>query len=120
MTEEMILVMWPTVSHLLSLKQHIMIRVVRIPHIGTKRKPLTTVGSPNIFVHVVATYDDFQAILGFLCHHVLGCFLDVHARVDVFVVYNEMIQGYTENLIIRCILVIKHNFLLQPFIGACA
>ena len=45
----------------LSLKQHSMIRIVRIPHIDTKRKPLTKAGSPNVIVHVVATYDNFQA-----------------------------------------------------------
>ena len=61
----------------LSLKQHSMIRVVRIPHIGTKREPLTKAASPNKLVHVVATYDAFQAVLGFLCRHVLGCLLDV-------------------------------------------
>ena len=86
MTEQMILGMWPTMLHLLSLKQRSMIRVVRIPYIDMKRKPLTKAGSSNILVHVVATYDDFQAVLGFLCRHVLGCLFDVHARADAFAV----------------------------------
>ena len=84
-----------------------MIRVVHIPHIGTKRKPLTETGSPNILVHVEATYDTFQAVLGFLCRHVLECLLDVHARTDAFAAYNGMIPGYTENFVIRRTLVIK-------------
>ena len=84
-----------------------MIRVVRIPHIITKRKPLTKAGSTNVLVHVVATYDAFQAVLSFLCHHVLGCLLDIHAHIDGFASYNGMIRGYTENLVIRCKLVIK-------------
>ena len=98
--------MWPTISHLLSPKQHSMIRVVPITHINTKRKPLTKAGSPNIpvLVHdVVATYDDFQGVLGFLCRHVLGSLLDVHAWFDTFAAYkyNGMIRGYTENLVIK-------------------
>ena len=54
--------------HLASLspKQHSVIRVVRIIHVGTKRKPLTEAGSPNILVHVVTIYDAFQAVFGFL------------------------------------------------------
>ena len=82
MAELMILGMWPTISHLLSPKQHSMIRVVRIPHIGTKRKPLTKAASPNILVHMVATYDAFQAVLDILCCHALRYLLDIHARVD--------------------------------------
>ena len=41
------------------------IRIVRVPHIDTKRRPLTKAGSPNIpvLVHVVATYDNFQAVI---------------------------------------------------------
>ena len=97
----MILDMGP-LSHFPPPKQHSMIRFVRIPHIDAKRKPLTKAGSPNILVHVVATYDDYQAVLGFLCRHVLGCLLVVHARVGVFAAYNGMIRGYTENLVIRC------------------
>ena len=107
MAEKMVLGMWPTISHLLSPKQHSMIRVVRISHICTKRKLLTKAGSRNILVHVVATYDNFQAVLGFLCHHVLRCLLDVHARVDALAANNGIIRGYTENLGIRCKLVIK-------------
>ena len=110
--------------HLASLspKQHSMIRIVRIPHIGTKRKPLTKAGSPNVIVHVVATYDNFQAVLGFLCRRVLGCLLDVHAHSDVFATYNKMVRGYTENLVIRCTIVIikAHNFLPQQSRGICA
>ena len=45
-------------------------------------------------VDVVATCD---AVLGFFCRRVLGCLLDVHARVDPFAAYNGMIRGYTEN-----------------------
>ena len=105
--ENGILGMWPTISHLLSLKQHSMIRVVRNPHTNTKRKPLTKAGSPNILVHVVATCDAFQAVLGFLYRHVLGCLPDVHAQVDAFDAYNRMIRGYTENLVIRHTLIIK-------------
>ena len=54
MAEQMILGMWPTISHLLLLKQHstCMIRVLRIPHISTKRKTLTKAGSPDIPVLV--------------------------------------------------------------------
>ena len=77
-----------------------MIQVMCIPRIGTKRKPLTKAGSSNILVHVVATYNDFQTVLSFLCRHVLGCLLDVHTHVDAFVAYNGMICGYTEKLII--------------------
>ena len=81
----------PTISHLLSPKQHSTIRVVHIPHIDTKRKLLTKAGSTNILVHVVATYDAFQAVLGFLCRHVLRCVLDVHACIDAFAAYNGMV-----------------------------
>ena len=86
-----------------------MIRVVRTPHISTKRKPLTKAGSLNIPVHVVAMYGAFQAVyvLGFLCRHVLRCLLDVHARVDAFATNNGMIRGYMENLVIRSTLVIN-------------
>ena len=58
------------VHHVASLspKQHSMIRFVCIPHIGTKRKPLTKAGNLDILVHVVATYDASQAVLNFLCH----------------------------------------------------
>ena len=55
----------------LSPKQHSMIGVVCICLIHTKRKPLTKAGSPNILVCVVATYNTFQAVLDFLCRHVL-------------------------------------------------
>ena len=91
----------------LSPKQHSMIRIVRIPHIGTKIKPLTKAGSSNVILHVVATYYNFQAVLGFLCRRVLGCLLDVHAHSDVFATYNKMVRGYTENLNIRRTIVIK-------------
>ena len=78
------------VHHLASFitEQHSMIRVVRIPLIDMKRKPLTKARSSNILVHMVATYDAFQAVLGFLCRLVLGCLLDVHAHVDAFAAYN--------------------------------
>ena len=72
-----------------------------------KRKLLTKAGSPNILVHVEATYDAFQAVLGFLCRHVLECLLDVHARTDTFAAYNGMIRGYTDNFVIRRTLVVK-------------
>ena len=107
MAEQMVLGMWPTSSHLLSPKQHSVIRVVRIPHIGTKIKPLSKAGRSNILVNVVATYDAFQDVLGFLCRHVLRCLLDVHAHVNVLAANNGMIQGYMENLVTRRILVIK-------------
>ena len=81
-----------------------MIRVVRLPHIAAKIKPLTKAGSLNILVHVMATYDTFQTVLGFLFYHLLRCFLDVHAR---FAAYNGMIRAYMENLVIRRTLVIK-------------
>ena len=68
-----------------------MIRVMRIPHISTKRKLLTEAGSPNILVHVVATYDAFQTVLGFLCCYVLRHLPDIHAR-DVFAAYNRMVE----------------------------
>ena len=73
-----------------------------IPHIGTKRKLLTKAGSTNILVHIVATYDVFQACvaLGYISP-------DIHAHVDTFAVYNGMVREYTENLIIRRILVVK-------------
>ena len=73
-----------------------MIQLIRIPHIGTKKKTLTKAGSRNILVHVVATYDAFQAVLGFLCRHVLHL-LDIHARVETFAVYKEMVRRYMEN-----------------------
>ena len=73
------------------------------PRIGTKRKPPTKAESPNILVHVVATYD---AVLYFLCR--LGQYLpNVYARVDAFAAYIGMVRGYTENLVIRHTLVIK-------------
>ena len=116
MAEEMTVGMWPTILYLLSLKQHSMMRLVRIPHIDVKRKPLTKAGRPNILVHVVAMYDAFQAILGFLCRRVLRCVFDVHTRVDAF---NGMIRECTKNLVIRRTLVIKRIiFLLRPSIGA--
>ena len=90
MVEQLILGMWPNISHLLSRKQHSMIRLVRIPHIGMKRKLLTKAGSPNILVHVVTAYNAFQAVLGFLCHHVLHL-PDVDTCVDVFAAYNGMV-----------------------------
>ena len=76
MAEQMVLGMWPTISHVLSPKQRSMIRVMHIPysliaHVGTKRKPLTKAGSSNILVHMVATYDAIQDVLGFLCRRVL-------------------------------------------------
>ena len=69
------------------------------------RKLLTKAGSPTILVHVVATYNAFQAVLGFLCCHVLHL-PNVHAHVDTFAEYNIMVQGYTENPVIRRTLVI--------------
>ena len=40
------------------------IRIVRVPHIDMKKRPLTKAESPNILVlaHVVAMYDNFQAV----------------------------------------------------------
>ena len=108
MAEQLILGMWSTISYLLSPKQH-SIRFIRISHIGTKRKLLTEAGSPNILVHVVAMYDAFQAVLGVLCCHVLHL-PDVHTRVDEFAAYNGVVRGYTENLVIRCTLIIKRKF----------
>ena len=123
MAEQLILSMWHTIciSHLLSPKQHSTIRFVRIPHIETKRKPLTKVGSPNIIVHmVVAMYDTLQAVLGFLCRLVLHL-SDVHAHVDAFAAFNGMVQGYSENLVIRRTLVIKraifYGFYGMPVTG---
>ena len=104
MAGQLILSVWPTISYLLSQKQHSMIRVVRIPHIGTKRKPLTKAGSPNILVHVVATYDDFQTSL--LCRHGLRL-PDTRARFDTFAEYNGIVRGYTKNLVIRLTLIIN-------------
>ena len=72
-----------------------------------KRKPLTKAESPNILVHVVASYVAFQAVLGFLCRHMLQRVLEVHARVDALAAESGMIQGYMENLVIRHTLVIK-------------
>ena len=61
----------------------------------------------KILVLVVAIYDAFQAVLGFfLCLHVLRL-PDVHARVYAFSVYNGMVGGYTENLVIRCTPIFK-------------
>ena len=88
--------------------QYSMIRVVYILHIDTKRNPLTNAGNPNILVHMMATFDDFQSVLDFLCHYALGRVHDVHACVDVFTAYRGMIRGCTENIVIWCILVIKH------------
>ena len=105
MAKQTSLSMWPTISHLLSPKQR-SILFMRIPHIDTKRKPLTEAGSPNILVHVVAMCNAFQAVLGFLCCHVLRL-PDIHTHVDAFAAYNRMVQGYTENLIIRRTLVVK-------------
>ena len=121
MAEQLILGMWPIILHLLSPKQHSMIRLVHIPHIGTKRKSPTKAGSPNILVHMVAMYDAFQAILGFLCRHVLRCFVNVHVHVDAFAAYNGMIRGYTKKLVIRCTLVIKRIiFTAIIYISTCA
>ena len=78
MAEQLIHGMWPTIPHLLPMKQHSMMRFVHTPYIGTKRNPLTKEGSQNILVHVVAMYDAFQAVLGFSCRHVLHL-PDVHA-----------------------------------------
>ena len=64
----------------------------------------------------------FKVLFGFLCRHVVGCLLDIHTRVDTFAVYNGMIRGYTENLVIKLTLVIKciHTYLPRQSIGACA
>ena len=40
-----------------------------------------------------------KLLFGFLCRHVLGCLLDVHAHVDAFPVYNGMI--YTKIILCR-------------------
>ena len=87
MAEQLILGMWPTISYLLSPKQHSMIRFVRIPHIAMKRKSLTQVGSPNM-------YDTFKVVSDFLCHYVLHL-PDVHTHVDALAAYNGMVRGYT-------------------------
>ena len=94
MEKQLILGMWPMISHLLSPKQH-SIRFMHIPHIGMKRKLLTEAGR-----------SDFQAVLGFLCCHVLHL-PDVHTRIDAFTAYNVTVQGYTENLVNRCTFIIK-------------
>ena len=74
------------------------IRVLCIPHIGTKRKPLTKAESRKLF----------QVVLSFFfCCHVLRL-PDIHPHVDKFVAYNGMVLGYTENLFITCTLIIKH------------
>ena len=73
-----------------------------------KRRPLTEARSPNILVHVVATYDAFQAVLGFLYRHVLPL-PDVHTCVDVFATYNGMVQGYMKNLVNRLTLIKSIN-----------
>ena len=53
-------------------------------------------------------YDVSLTFTLMLTRHVLRCLLDVHVRVDAFATYNEMIRGYTGNLIIRRTLVIKY------------
>ena len=113
---EVLLGMWPTILHLLSPKQHSMIRVMHTPHICTKRKPLTKAGRLNILVHVEATFDTFQDVLGFLCRHVLRCLLHIHARIDVLAVNNETIRGYTDNLIITRTLVIKRIIFYRNYL----
>ena len=65
-----------------------------------ERKPLTKAASSNILVHLVATYDTFQAVLGFFCRHMLQHLPDVHARVDMFAKKNGMVRGYMENLLL--------------------
>ena len=63
--------------------------------------------SSNIRVHMVAMYDAFQAVLGFLCRYLLRRLPDDHTQADADAAYNEMVQRYTENLVIRGTLVIK-------------
>ena len=109
MAEQLILGMWPTISLLLSPKQHSMIRVVRIPphrheekaaHQGREFKY-------TVLVHVVAMYAIFPAVLSFLCRHVLRL-----TGVDTFPAYNGMVRVYREpRYYSTFILVIKHNFL---------
>ena len=86
-----------------------------------KRKPLTEAGSPNILAHVVATYDAFHAVLGFLCHHVLRL-PEVHTRDDAFAAYNGTVREYKKlwrtTLLGACSY--ADNFLPRPSIGACA
>ena len=65
-----------TISHLLSPKQHSMIRVVRIPYIGIYEEKAAHQGRESKCTCTRGgTYNDFQAVLGFLCHHVLGWLL---------------------------------------------
>ena len=82
---------WYVARHLASLspEQPSMIRSMCIPHIGMKRKPSTKAGSPNIPVHMVATYDALQAVLSLLSHYVLQRLPDVHTCVDTFAVYKR-------------------------------
>ena len=42
------------------------------------------------------TYDAFQAVLDFLCCHVLRCVFDVHARIDVLAVNSNDTRIYGE------------------------
>ena len=53
-----------------------------------------------------------------VCCHVLICLLDVYACVEAFATYDGMIRGYTENLIIRYTLVIKHIIFCCDYLGA--
>ena len=86
---------------------------MHIPHIGTKRKPPTKAGNPNILVHMVAMYNASQAVLGFMCCLVLHL-PDVHARIDAFAAHNGIVRGYTENLVITAT-IYRHMRLTSRF-----
>ena len=70
------------------------------------RQGLTKAGSSNILVHMVGTYDAFQAVLGFLCRHGLRL-PDVHAHFDALAANNGMVRGCTDNPVSRHALVNK-------------
>ena len=46
---------------------------------------------PDILVHVIVTYDNFQAIFSYLCHKVLEHLFEFPAHIDMLVTYNRKI-----------------------------
>ena len=104
MAEQLIVGMWPTISYLLSLKQHSVIPFVSIPHIDTKRKLLTKVESPNILVHVVATYDALASCVA-ICYISLTFTLTLTCLPRITEWYEDIRRTFIRHtIVIQCII----------------
>ena len=88
MAEQLIVGMSPTISHLLSPKQHNMIRVVCIPLISMKRKLLTKARGPKIHVRTCTHGDQVHFPS---CAPCVAMYYNVHTRVDADTAYNGIV-----------------------------